>query len=301
MPIVRLNQLQNEDWSEDNYLFEADTLMLFLPTSTTSSSIFQPKILISSSRIYTARFRSLSCCIVAAVALSASPVRSFVNGSVDTTATRLYNWNTPTNKTTQRMASSSITERGADGTITVSPKNESDQNALVVICHGLGDTAEGFADVAEVSDSSTSVALSAQFCFRRLFAVWMDCLTQTLSSVDRQTEIQFQQYNYPVPKQHLTRTMPHIKFILPTAPTQRVTLNMGMSMPSWYDIVGLDERSNEQCTGIQQSRERLESILRTEHENTQLPYSRMVLAGFSQGGALSSLPVYNCRNHWPRL
>lgn len=36
------------------------------------------------------------------------------------------------------------------GTITVSPKNEADQSGLVVICHGLGDTAEGFADVAEV-------------------------------------------------------------------------------------------------------------------------------------------------------
>lgn len=36
----------------------------------------------------------------------------------------------------------------------------------------------------------------------------------------------------------LSRTLDHVKFILPTAPTQPVTLNMGMSMPSWYDIVG---------------------------------------------------------------
>jgi predicted dienelactone hydrolase len=42
-----------------------------------------------------------------------------------------------------------ITERNG-GTITVSPRNEADQSALVVISHGLGDTAEGFADVAEV-------------------------------------------------------------------------------------------------------------------------------------------------------
>lgn len=42
------------------------------------------------------------------------------------------------------------TER-SDGVITVAPKNEGDQSALVVICHGLGDTSEGFADVAEVS------------------------------------------------------------------------------------------------------------------------------------------------------
>lgn len=42
-----------------------------------------------------------------------------------------------------------------DGTITVSPKNEAEQSALVVITHGLGDSAEGFADVAEVSHSNT--------------------------------------------------------------------------------------------------------------------------------------------------
>jgi len=41
-----------------------------------------------------------------------------------------------------------------DGTITVSPKNEATQSALMVICHGLGDSAEGFADVAEVRTST---------------------------------------------------------------------------------------------------------------------------------------------------
>ena len=43
-----------------------------------------------------------------------------------------------------------ITERDGKGTITMTPKNEADQSALLVICHGLGDTADGFDDVAEV-------------------------------------------------------------------------------------------------------------------------------------------------------
>lgn len=43
-----------------------------------------------------------------------------------------------------------VTQRSGNGLITVSPKDEADQSALVVISHGLGDTAEGFADVAEV-------------------------------------------------------------------------------------------------------------------------------------------------------
>ena len=81
--------------------------------------------------------------------------------------------------------------------------------------------------------------------------------------------------------------MPYVKFILPTAPTQPVTMNMGMAMPSWYDITGLDERANENCKGLEVSVDRIGNLLKTEHETTGLPYSRMVLAGFSQGGALS--------------
>jgi alpha-beta hydrolase superfamily lysophospholipase len=52
--------------------------------------------------------------------------------------------------TTAYFSTMSTTARDGSGTITVSPKNEADQSGLVVICHGLGDTAEGFADVAEV-------------------------------------------------------------------------------------------------------------------------------------------------------
>jgi lysophospholipase II len=90
----------------------------------------------------------------------------------------------------------------------------------------------------------------------------------------------------------LAKAMPHVKFILPTAPTKPVTMNMGMAMPSWYDITGLDERSNENCAGLEESVARLSSILSTEHQRTGLPYERMVLAGFSQGGALSLFTAF---------
>lgn len=49
------------------------------------------------------------------------------------------------------FSSMSFTTERNGGTITISPQNEADQSGLVVICHGLGDTSEGFADVAEVS------------------------------------------------------------------------------------------------------------------------------------------------------
>jgi len=122
-----------------------------------------------------------------------------------------------------------------DGLISITPNNQTEQSGLVIICHGLGDTAEGFVEVAE--------RLAAQ--------------------------------------------MPHIKFVLPTAPSQPVSMNMGMNMPSWYDIVGLDERSNESCNGIEETQSTITRILENENRTTGLNYNRMALMGFSQGGAMS--------------
>jgi predicted esterase len=60
-----------------------------------------------------------------------------------------------------------------------------------------------------------------------------------------------------------------------------------MSMPAWYDIVGLDERSNENCEGIDRSVKTLQQLLEKEHADHDIPFDRMCLMGFSQGGALS--------------
>jgi len=79
---------------------------------------------------------------------------------------------------------------------------------------------------------------------------------------------------------------PHVKFILPTAATIPVTLNGGMSMPAWYDIVGLSGRANEQCDGIEASVSRITNIIDSEAA-AGIPYHRIALAGFSQGGAMS--------------
>ncbi|KAL7549916.1 hypothetical protein ACHAWF_015417 [Thalassiosira exigua] len=64
---------------------------------------------------------------------------------------------------------------------------------------------------------------------------------------------------------------------------------MGMSMPSWYDIIGLDSRSNEVCNGLDDSVDRIMALLEEEVGSgpASLDYSRTVLAGFSQGGALA--------------
>ncbi|CAJ1394811.1 unnamed protein product [Effrenium voratum] len=85
---------------------------------------------------------------------------------------------------------------------------------------------------------------------------------------------------------HLAASLPETRFVLPTAPTQPVSLNGGMPMPSWYDIRGLGERSDEPCDGIEESRQRVEQLIQDELDAGLAP-EKIVLAGFSQGGALS--------------
>lgn len=60
------------------------------------------------------------------------------------------------------------------------------------------------------------------------------------------------------------KKLPHVKFVLPTADQRPVTLNGGMRMNAWYDIVGLDDRSSESCDGIEASVERIKTILHNE-------------------------------------
>lgn len=80
---------------------------------------------------------------------------------------------------------------------------------------------------------------------------------------------------------------PHIKFVLPTAEMRPVTLNMGHRMNAWYDIQALDDRAQDPCVGLEDSCDYIRNLLEHEHQTTGLPYSRMMLAGFSQGGAVS--------------
>lgn len=57
-------------------------------------------------------------------------------------------------------------------------------------------------------------------------------------------------------------------------------------MPAWYDIIGLDDRAGESCEGIEDSMAEIHEALEEENK-AGIPYSRMMLSGFSQGGAMS--------------
>jgi lysophospholipase-2 len=133
------------------------------------------------------------------------------------------------------MAASHKVVRNSDsGSISFIPEK---YDSLIVISHGLGDSAEGFADVANMFSQNASMA--------------------------------------------------RVKFILPTAPLQPVTMNGGMRMNSWYDIVSLESKDRDKCHGIEQSKKYIEGILDEEHQKHGVEYNRMILSGFSQGGAMS--------------
>uniref|UniRef100_A0A2K5PSJ5 Acyl-protein thioesterase 1 n=1 Tax=Cebus imitator TaxID=2715852 RepID=A0A2K5PSJ5_CEBIM len=79
----------------------------------------------------------------------------------------------------------------------------------------------------------------------------------------------------------------HIKYICPHAPVMPVKLNMNMAMPSRFDIIGLSPDSQEDEPGIKQAAENIKALIDQEVKNG-IPSNRIILGGFSQGGALSS-------------
>ena len=77
--------------------------------------------------------------------------------------------------------------------------------------------------------------------------------------------------------------LPHARFVFPHAPNRPVTINGGLIMPAWYDITGAGPGGSNQ-RHIRETQEQIEAILERERET--FPASRIVLAGFSQGGAI---------------
>jgi len=79
---------------------------------------------------------------------------------------------------------------------------------------------------------------------------------------------------------------PHIKVICPTAQTMPVTLNAGFRMPSWFDLRTLDASGPEDVEGIQKAAELIHQLIDDETKKG-IPSNRIMLGGFSQGGALA--------------
>ena len=77
-----------------------------------------------------------------------------------------------------------------------------------------------------------------------------------------------------------------VRFVLPHAPRRPVTLNNGMVMRAWYDIYDLGFSQGEDRQGIEQAQQQLLSLILRERERG-LSSNRILLAGFSQGGAVA--------------
>jgi phospholipase/carboxylesterase len=76
-----------------------------------------------------------------------------------------------------------------------------------------------------------------------------------------------------------------IRFVFPHAPVRPVTINGGMRMRAWYDITdGAIRREDER--GVRASQALIESLIAREKDRGTAP-GRLVLAGFSQGGAIA--------------
>lgn len=78
-----------------------------------------------------------------------------------------------------------------------------------------------------------------------------------------------------------------IRWIFPHAPAIPVTINGGMVMPAWYDIRALDLGRGHDEAGIRRSAAQVTRRIELETERG-VPAERIVLAGFSQGGALAA-------------
>ncbi len=88
-----------------------------------------------------------------------------------------------------------------------------------------------------------------------------------------------------VPELHLS-ARDHIHFIFPNAPIQPVTINGGVSMRSWYDILERSLERKVDISGIYQSADLIKPLIQQEIDRG-IPSHHILLAGFSQGGVIA--------------
>jgi len=79
---------------------------------------------------------------------------------------------------------------------------------------------------------------------------------------------------------------PAVRFIFPHAPQQPVTVNGGYVMRAWYDVMGIDLTTQQDQAGIENSA-KLVSQLIDDQISQGIPENKIILAGFSQGGAMA--------------
>lgn len=88
-----------------------------------------------------------------------------------------------------------------------------------------------------------------------------------------------------VPELHLPEGL-GVRFVFPHAPVRAVTINGGMQMRAWYDVRHMDLRLQEDADSIIDSAEITRNYIEAEIAGG-IPADKIILAGFSQGGAIA--------------
>lgn len=98
-----------------------------------------------------------------------------------------------------------------------------------------------------------------------------------------------------IPELRLPKTA-KIRFVFPHAPIIKVTINGGYAMRAWYDIVGEAIQCNPDIKGMQDSVTQVEALIEEEIKLGICP-EKIIIAGFSQGGAIALL--VGLKSHYP--
>ena len=88
-----------------------------------------------------------------------------------------------------------------------------------------------------------------------------------------------------VPELRLPADLP-LRFVFPHAPVRPVTINGGATMRAWYDILSLDAEGRADAAGVRESTVLLDALIEREQQRG-IAADRIVVAGFSQGGAIA--------------
>jgi len=90
----------------------------------------------------------------------------------------------------------------------------------------------------------------------------------------------------PIVRQLDLRGLPGIRFVFPHAETMPITFFNGQVLPAWFDVYDLKSRTREDETGLRASQLLIEALIEREKARG-IPASRIILAGFSQGCAIT--------------
>jgi len=90
----------------------------------------------------------------------------------------------------------------------------------------------------------------------------------------------------PILPELVRRDWPAMRFVFPHAPVRAVTINNGMRMRAWYDIREMDLANRADEQGVLESVAQVTALVEREIVRG-IPASRIFLAGFSQGGAIT--------------